>query len=83
MTIDHDVTEPMAIEGLSMAARAYPVEDPAETAKALDMLGRKYPEYAAFPMPKPEEIMVFRVVPEVISVLDYTKGFGHADLVLA
>jgi hypothetical protein len=23
----------------------------------------------------------FRVVPEVISVLDYSKGFGHTDLV--
>jgi hypothetical protein len=25
--------------------------------------------------------MVMRVVPEVISILDYSKGFGHADLV--
>jgi nitroimidazol reductase NimA-like FMN-containing flavoprotein (pyridoxamine 5'-phosphate oxidase superfamily) len=61
LTIDHDVTDPMAIAGLSMAARAYPVEDPAETAKALGPLARKYPECAAFPTPKPEEIMVFRV----------------------
>jgi len=22
-----------------------------------------------------------RVVPEIVSVLDYTKGFGHTDLV--
>ena len=32
-------------------------------------------------MPAPKEVAVFRVEPEVISVLDYTKGFGHADLV--
>jgi hypothetical protein len=32
-------------------------------------------------MLKPEEIAVYRVVPKVISVLDYSKGFGHADLV--
>jgi hypothetical protein len=38
------------------------------------MLGAKYPEYAAFPIPKPEEIGFFRVTPTVISVLDYTRG---------
>ena len=27
------------------------------------------------------EHLVFRVTPVVISVLDYTKGFGHTDLV--
>ena len=25
--------------------------------------------------------MLFRVTPEIISVLDYRKGFGHSDLV--
>jgi nitroimidazol reductase NimA-like FMN-containing flavoprotein (pyridoxamine 5'-phosphate oxidase superfamily) len=81
LTIDHDTTDPMAITGLSMAARAQLLTDPAEAANALRLLARKYPEYAAFPMPKPEEIAVFRVTPAVISILDYTKGFGHSDLV--
>lgn len=49
--------------------------------KALGLLCAKYPEYAAFPMPKPEGILVFRVVPKIISILDYTKGFGHTELV--
>ena len=70
----------MAITGLSMAAHAYPVTDPAEVAKAMQLLGQRYPEYASFPMPKPEDIRVFRVEPKVISVLDYSKGFGHTDL---
>ena len=26
-------------------------------------------------------VAVYRVSPEVISVLDYSKGFGHTDLV--
>ena len=83
LTIDHDVSDPMAITGLSMAAHAHPVIDPAELAKAMRLLGQRYPEYASFPMPKAEEIRVFRVEPKVISVLDYSKGFGHADLVTA
>ena len=46
----------------------------------MNLLQTRYPEYAAFPMP-PEEIAVYRVLPKVISILDYSKGFGHADLV--
>jgi nitroimidazol reductase NimA-like FMN-containing flavoprotein (pyridoxamine 5'-phosphate oxidase superfamily) len=82
LTIDHDVPDPMAITGLSMAAHASPVTDPAEVAKAMQLLGQRYPEYASFPMPKPEDIQVFRVEPKVISVLDYSKGFSHTDLVM-
>jgi|SRR6516225_8447239 len=79
--IDHDVSDPMAITGLSMAAQAQPVTDPTEVAKAMNLLVTRYPEYAAFPMPKSEEIAVYRVLPKVISILDYSKGFGHSDLV--
>ena len=81
LTIDHDFPDPTAITGLSMAAHAHPVTDPAELGKAMKLLGQRYPEYAKFPMPKPEEIRVFRVEPKVISLLDYSKGFGHTDLV--
>jgi hypothetical protein len=81
LTIDHDVSDPTAITGLSMAAEARRVYDSTEEVKAMNLLGMRYPEYAAFPMPKPEEILVFRLEPKVISVLDYSEGFGHSDLV--
>lgn len=32
-------------------------------------------------MPTADEVALFRVEPELISVLDYTQGFGHTDLV--
>jgi nitroimidazol reductase NimA-like FMN-containing flavoprotein (pyridoxamine 5'-phosphate oxidase superfamily) len=84
LTIDHDSPQVMEITGLSMAARAQTVTDPAEAEKALRLLMGKYPEQtgAALPtMPKPTDVRIFRVIPTVISVLDYTKGFGHTDLV--
>jgi nitroimidazol reductase NimA-like FMN-containing flavoprotein (pyridoxamine 5'-phosphate oxidase superfamily) len=81
LTIDHDVSDPMAITGLSMAAIAQPVRDPAEVSKASNLLIKRYPEYAAYPAPKPDEILIMKVLPKVISVLDYTKGFAHADLI--
>ena len=73
----------MMITGLSMAAHALPVTDRTEAEKVLRMLALKYPDAPPLPMkmPSPDEIRLFRVAPEVISVLDYSKGFGHTDLV--
>ncbi|MFI5012245.1 MAG: pyridoxamine 5'-phosphate oxidase family protein [Hyphomicrobiales bacterium] len=83
LTIDHDTADLMAITGLSMAAHARAVDDPAEANKILRMLPLKYPDATSLPvpMPTPDQIRLFRVTPTVISVLDYSKGFGHTDLV--
>src|SRR6476469_1706818 len=83
LTIDHDTADLMTITGLSMAAHALPVTDRTEAEKVLRMLPLKYPDAPPLPMkmPSPDEIRLFRVAPEVISVLDYSKGFGHTDLV--
>lgn len=84
LTIDHDTADLMAITGLSMAARAQAVDDRAEAEKVLRMLPLKYPEAPPLPMkmPSPDEVRLFRVTPSVISVLDYSKGFGHTDLIV-
>jgi nitroimidazol reductase NimA-like FMN-containing flavoprotein (pyridoxamine 5'-phosphate oxidase superfamily) len=83
LTVDHDTAQVMEITGLSIAARAQPVTDPAEGEKAMRLMMQKYPEQKSLPLPVPKfsEVRVFRVTPEMISVLDYTKGFGHTDLV--
>ena len=83
LTIDHDTPQVMEIEGLSMAARAQAVVDEAEGEKVLRLLMAKYPQQDSmpFPMPKPGEVRIFRLTPTVISVLDYSKGFAHTDLV--
>lgn len=84
LTIDHDTADLMAITGLSMAARAHAVDDPAQAEKVLRMLPLKYPEARplSMKMPSPDEVRLFRVTPSVISVLDYSKGFGHTDLII-
>ena len=83
LTIDHDTPQVMEITGLSMAAHARPVTDAAEAQKALDLLFAKYPPQGGvtIPLPRPEDVRIFRVTPVVISVLDYSLGFGHTDLV--
>jgi nitroimidazol reductase NimA-like FMN-containing flavoprotein (pyridoxamine 5'-phosphate oxidase superfamily) len=83
LTIDHDTSDLMAITGLSMAARAHAVDDRSEAEKVLRMLPLKYPDAPPLPMkmPGPDDVRLFRVTPMVISVLDYSKGFGHTELV--
>lgn len=85
ITIDHDTPDIMSITGLSMAARAQRVSDRAEAEKVIAMLPLKYPDAspatARMKMPSPQDVALFRIVPEIISVLDYTQGFAHTDLV--
>ena len=82
LTVDHDTSDLMAISGLSMAARAIPVTDRGEAARILRMLPLKYPKDTKLPGPMPtaDQVCIFRLSPTVISVLDYSKGFGHTDL---
>jgi nitroimidazol reductase NimA-like FMN-containing flavoprotein (pyridoxamine 5'-phosphate oxidase superfamily) len=83
LAIDDDTPQVMQITGLSMAARADVVDDPAEGERALRLLFQRYPEQKELPgpLPAPAEVRIFRLTPTVISLLDYSKGFGHTDLV--
>lgn len=81
ITVDHDTTDPMKIEGLSLAGHAEPMTGQGDVAAFMALLVGKYPEYASLPEPDMSGVRCFRVRPRVISVLDYTRGFGHTDLV--
>jgi hypothetical protein len=83
LAIDHDTPDLMTITGLSMAAHAQAVVDRDEASRILGLFPLKYPENIAvpIPMPTPDDVKIFRVTPTVISVLDYSKGFGHTELV--
>jgi nitroimidazol reductase NimA-like FMN-containing flavoprotein (pyridoxamine 5'-phosphate oxidase superfamily) len=83
LTIDRDTSDPLAIRGLSMAARATMVPDQSEIQQTMRvMLPKKYPEYGSMMGTVDlSAVVVFKVTPEVISVLDYSKGFGHCELV--
>lgn len=81
IAIGNDVRQPLQIRGLSMAARAVVVEDRGETDHAYALLIKRYPEYKVMPQPDPAAVPVIRITPEIVSILDYSKGFGHTDLV--
>jgi len=81
IAIANDYKQPLAIKGLSLAGRALVVDDIGEMEHAGDLLRRRYPEYRIMPPPNPAEVALIRVTPELVSILDYSKGFGHTDLV--
>ena len=82
LTIDVPYADWNDIRGLSMGATAQVLpDDTAESRHAMDVLTRKYPTVWDLPQADLSSIAFVKVVPKVISVLDYRKRFGHTELV--
>jgi nitroimidazol reductase NimA-like FMN-containing flavoprotein (pyridoxamine 5'-phosphate oxidase superfamily) len=81
LTIDHDTRNWARIKGLSMGARARVLSKPGEVARAFELLARKFPDMRKVSKKDLADTAFVKVTPKVISVLDYSKGFGHTDLV--
>jgi len=80
VAIGHDSPQPLAIQGLSLAGRSLVIEDRGEVDHAYALLLRRFPEYKVKARPIASEVPLIRITPEVVSLLDYSKGFGHTDL---
>jgi general stress protein 26 len=95
VAIGSDAANPMAVRGLSLAGHASKVNDRAEFEEIAALRLKKFPEYAVLPAPlaqqnrhlriapapTPSRVVLLRIAPDVISVLDYEHGFGHSELV--
>ncbi len=69
------------VQALSVGGRANVVQDPEEVKRVIALLDRKYPQLSGMPVPvEPHGISILAIHPEIITVLDYTKGFGHQDI---
>ena len=79
--IDSDHENWAEIEGLSLGGAATPVTSVNELEKVGALFVEKFPQVAAFTPEQQMGTTIFRVTPSVISVLDYSKGFGRSDLV--
>jgi nitroimidazol reductase NimA-like FMN-containing flavoprotein (pyridoxamine 5'-phosphate oxidase superfamily) len=70
------------IRALNLAGRAHRVAAHDELRHIAELMFKKFPQisqYADFG--KGAELALFRIDPEIVSVLDYRQGFGHADLI--
>jgi nitroimidazol reductase NimA-like FMN-containing flavoprotein (pyridoxamine 5'-phosphate oxidase superfamily) len=83
LTIDAPYADWSEIKGLSMGGVAEVLsDDAAESRRAMQLLTKRYPGLLDLPSPGDPAAMAFvKITPQVISVLDYAKGFGHTELV--
>jgi general stress protein 26 len=89
IAIGSDAPEPLNIKGLSLAGKVSVVTDQSELDHVSKLRLQRYPEYAHLPQlvgdaerisPRPDAVLL-RIASEIISVLDYSKGFGYSDLI--
>ena len=81
LTINLPYTSWDEIRSLSVGGKAAAITDPKEMDRVGQLMLRKFPQIARYAPTDMEQLVLFRVTPEIISFLDYRKGFGHADLV--
>jgi len=81
LTIDRPYGTWDEIESLSLGGLATQVSDPAEQEKVGAMMYAKFPQIRGVESEELGALVLFRIDPEVISLLDYSKGFGHTELV--
>jgi general stress protein 26 len=80
VAIAGDFKAPEEIHGVSLGGRAYEVDDRVIFDRVWEMLQQRFPEYAAWGKPDSPLTVLLRIEPEVISLIDYSKGFGHSEL---
>jgi hypothetical protein len=81
LAIDHEYADWTKVQGLSMGGIAERVSDIQNIERVGALFTRKFPQLSGF---RPEDLLgtaFFRVTPKVISVIDYTKGFGRSELI--
>lgn len=82
LTINSDYQDWNHIKGLSMGALAEIMSSPEEIKHATDCMIKRFPQVADFvKSPQAADFALLKITPQVISVLNYEKGFGHTDLV--
>ena len=83
ITINREYDNWDEIEGLSIGATAARVTDPAEQEKVSELMFSKFPQVAQYAPPEADigELVIFRIEPIVISLLDYRQGFGHTEVI--
>ncbi|OMG60554.1 pyridoxamine 5'-phosphate oxidase family protein [Brevundimonas sp. ZS04] len=80
VTPDHETSKD--IQAISLAARAERVTDPGELLRVADLVLRKFPRPGR-PAPAAvlEGVVVVRLRPTIVSVLDYSRTFGQTELI--
>jgi len=80
IVVGRDFEDPADIKALSIAANASEVRDPRQRERAVELILERHPKLAKLGGPDLEHSAVMRAYCSIVTILDYSKGFGHADL---
>ncbi len=84
LTINEDYQDWNHIKGVSMGATAEILTDSEEIKRATGCMLKRYPQISEWAQSDvATDIVLLKITPQVVSVLNYEKGFGHTDLVTA
>lgn len=78
MTVTLPYVDWSQIRGLSLFGRARRLEDPDELTHVGELFFPKFPEVAQY-VAGDEPPAMFEVTPQIVSLLDYGRGFGHTE----
>jgi nitroimidazol reductase NimA-like FMN-containing flavoprotein (pyridoxamine 5'-phosphate oxidase superfamily) len=82
MTINAEYSDWNHIKGLSIGAQAEILSNSEEIQHAGDCMLKRFPQAKEWAETEAmKELAFLRIQPQVISVLNYEKGFGHTELV--
>lgn len=80
IAIGGDFDDPSQIKALSIAANASEVRDAKQRDRAVALVLERHPGLASLGPPDLRHCAVLRAYCSIVTILDYSKGFGHADL---
>lgn len=82
LTINGNNPDWATLQGLSMAALAEVIDSASERQQAARLLKKKFPSLSEFGDPEHQTgWALLRIAPKIVSLIDYTKGYGHTLLV--
>lgn len=80
IAIGSDFEDAAKIAALSIAAEASRVTDPEQRERAIDLILDRRPALKNLPRPDPASSAVMRAACRIVTVIDYSKGLGHTDI---
>jgi nitroimidazol reductase NimA-like FMN-containing flavoprotein (pyridoxamine 5'-phosphate oxidase superfamily) len=81
VAIGAETTTPESILGVSMSARAFECRDEPYRSEMLAKLSGRHPGYFDAKTLDMNQSALFRALPEVVSIIDFSKGLGHSDII--
>lgn len=80
IVVGRDFDDPSQNKALSIAANASEVRDPKQRDRAIALILQRHPGLSKLPPPDFEHSVVMRAYCSIVTILDYSKGLGHSDI---